>query len=158
MKKHHMNKMDISFENFWLQEKEGWEGGETKTTWDEWNRQIVGILNASVWNNLKRRHTGWKGLPWKSRWSRRISTPIEIWEHRLGKVWNQHLTSKQLEYQNQDKNKGYIWLWRRLCCNISIRTENWTNEFRRYISLSRSHLGEQKGNKKEQGADRTNTR
>ena len=25
-----MNKMDISFENFWLQEKEGWEGGENK--------------------------------------------------------------------------------------------------------------------------------
>ena len=29
---------------------------------------------------------------------KRISTPIEIWEHRLGKVWIQHLNLKQLEY------------------------------------------------------------
>ena len=30
MKKYHMNKMDISFDNFWLREEEGWEGGENK--------------------------------------------------------------------------------------------------------------------------------
>ena len=42
-------------------------------------------------DSLEEKHVGWKGLTWQSRLSWRISTPIEIWEHRLGKVWNQHL-------------------------------------------------------------------
>ena len=29
-----------------LREEEGWEGWENKTTWDEWNRQIVRFLNG----------------------------------------------------------------------------------------------------------------
>ena len=35
-----------------------------------------------------------------------ISIDIEIWEHRLGKVWNQHLTSKQLEYHDSKQKQG----------------------------------------------------
>ena len=37
---------------------------------------------------------------------KRISTPIEIWERHLGKEWDQHLTSKQLEYHNSKQNNG----------------------------------------------------
>ena len=55
-----------------------------------WNDRIHLKKSTSVGKELKRQ-------PW--RW-RRISIHIEIWEHRLGKVWNQHLTSKQLEYHN----------------------------------------------------------
>ena len=61
---------------------------------------------------LEEKHTGWKGLTWQSWLAWRISIHIEIWEHRLGKVWNQHLTSKQLEYHNSKQNKG-------LACRIS---------------------------------------
>ncbi len=53
-----------------------------------------------------------KGLTWQSRLSRRIGIHIGVWEHHLGKVWNQHLTSKQLEYHNSKQNKG-------LACRIS---------------------------------------
>ena len=62
----------------------------------------------STWRETHR----WKGLTWQSQWSRGISTPTEIWEHDLGKVWNPHLTSKQLEYHNSKQNKG-------LACRIS---------------------------------------
>ena len=48
--------------------------------------------------HLKRSTPVGKELTWQPQWSRRISTPIEIWEHHLGKVWIQHLTLKQLEY------------------------------------------------------------
>ena len=54
---------------------------------------------------LELKHTGWKGLTWQSRWSWKISIHIEIWEHRLGKVWNQHLTLKQLEYHNSKQKQ-----------------------------------------------------
>ena len=37
----------------------------------------------------------------------RISIHIEIWEHRLGKVWNHHLALKQLEYHKTKQNKGF---------------------------------------------------
>ena len=53
-----------------------------------------------------------KELTWQSRLSRRISIHIGVWEHHLGKVWNQHLTLKQLEYHNSKQNKG-------LACKIS---------------------------------------
>ena len=43
---------------------------------------------------------------------KRVSIHIAIWEHHLEKVWNQHLTSKQLEYHNSKQNKG-------LACRIS---------------------------------------
>ena len=105
MKKYHMNKMDTSSRTLAPRRRRvgGW-GKQRQLGMNETDKSSD-FSTASVWNNLKRRHTGWKGLTWRSRWSRRISTPIEIWEHRLGKVWNQHLTSKQLEYQNQNKTK-----------------------------------------------------
>ena len=34
-----------------------------------------------------------------------ISIRIGVWEHRLGKVWNQLLTSKQLEYHNSKQKQ-----------------------------------------------------
>ena len=65
------------------------------------------ILQMLTWTDpLEERHTGWKGLARQSRLSRRISIHIAIWEHHLGKVWIQHLTSKQLEYHNSKQNKG----------------------------------------------------
>ena len=112
MKKYHMNKMDTSSENFWLQEEEGWEGGETKITWDEWNRHHWGKPRLDLAHikmiglTWRETHRLKKNLTWQSWWSRRISTPIEIWERQLGKVWNQQLTSKQLEYHNSKQNKG----------------------------------------------------
>ena len=62
-----------------------------------------------------------KELTWPSQWSIRISTPIETWEHHLGKLWNQHLTSKQLEYHNSKQNKG-------LDCEIS-RKQTYDRDF-----------------------------
>ena len=56
--------------------------------------------------HLKRSTPVGKELTWQPQWSRRISTPIEIWEHHLGKVWIQHLTLKQLKYHNSKQNKG----------------------------------------------------
>ena len=40
MKKYHMNKMDISSENFWLREEEGREGGENKDNLG-WMKQTI---------------------------------------------------------------------------------------------------------------------
>ena len=54
-------------------------------------------VNGSTWGETHRLK---KGLTRQTRWSRRISIHIGVWEHHLGKVWNQHLTSKQLEYHN----------------------------------------------------------
>ena len=100
-----MNKMDTWLE-VWVLEEKGLEGGKTKTTWDGWNKHRWKELenwSCYCWNDriyLKRDTLVEKKLKWKTRWSRRISIHIEIWEHRLEKVWNQHLTSKQLEYHN----------------------------------------------------------
>ena len=65
------------------------------------------------WNHLKRSTPVEKELTWRPRWSRRISINIAIWEHRLGKVWIQHLTLKQLEYHNS-KTKQRIGLQNKL--------------------------------------------
>ena len=59
--------------------------------------------------HLKRNTPVGRELTWQPRWSRRISIHIEIWEHRLGNVWNQHLTLKQLEYHKPKQNKGLAW-------------------------------------------------
>ena len=59
--------------------------------------------------HLNRNTPDEKGLKWQSWLSWRISIHIEIWEHCLGKVWNQHLTLKQLEYHNSEQ-KQWIWL------------------------------------------------
>ena len=97
--------------------KKGWEGGKTKTTWDglnkhRWENWEV-ILRMLKWSDpLEEKDAGWKGLTWQSRLSRRIGIHIGVWEHHFGKVWNQHLTLKQLEYHNSKQNKG-------LACRIS---------------------------------------
>ena len=102
----------------WVLEEKGWDGGENKDNLG-WMKQtpLQGTENWSreCWNDrihLKRSTPVGKELKWQPQWSRRTSTPIEIWEHRLGKVWNQHLTLKQLEYHNLKQNKG-------LACRIS---------------------------------------
>ena len=97
--------------------RKGWEGrnkgnlGRMKQTplrrSDNWS---CGSWNDRI--HLKRNTPDDKKLKWQTRWSRRISIRIGVWEHRLGKVWNQHLTSKQLKYHNSKQNKG-------LACRIS---------------------------------------
>ena len=69
----------------------------------------MGRMMGSSWRETHRLEIE---LRWQSRWSRRINIHIEIWEHHLGKVWIQHLTSKQLEYHNSKQNKV-------LACRIS---------------------------------------
>ena len=83
---------------------------ETNTVEKTWK------WSCGCWNDrihLKRSTPVGKELTWQPQWSRRISTPIEIWERLLEKVWNQHLTSKQLEYHNWKKQN------KRLACKIS---------------------------------------
>ena len=85
----------------------GADGMDTVAKTYNWSRKYWKCSDP-----LEEKHADWKGLTWQTRWSRRISIHIEIWEHRLGKVWNQHLTLKQLEYHNSKQHKG-------LACKIS---------------------------------------
>ena len=76
-------------------------------------RVRVDLANVEMIGSTWRETHRWKGLTWQSWLSWRVSIHIGTWEHRLGKVWNQHLTSKQLEYHNsKQKQKG-------LACRIS---------------------------------------
>ena len=97
--------------------KQGWEGGKTKATWADGTNTVgeTERWSCECWHDrihLKRSTPVEKKFRWQSRCSRRICIPIGIWEHLLGKVWNQHLTLKQLEYHNSKQNKG-------LACKIS---------------------------------------
>ena len=80
-----------------------------------WNIKNIGKNREGILRMLRRsdpleeKHAGWKGLTWQSRWWWRISIHIEIWEHHLGKVWNQHLTLKQLEYHKPKQNKRFAY-------------------------------------------------
>ena len=115
----HKNKRILDKEILVLEEKGGL-AGKTQETWRrmKWTPlRRTEIGSCGCWkrsDSLEKKHAVWKELTWQTRWSRRISTPIRIWEHHLGKVWNQHLTSKQLEYHNSNQNKG-------LACRISQR-------------------------------------
>ena len=108
------NKMNTRLRNLspW---RRGWEGRKNKDNL-EWKKRtplgknwgvILRMLKTEGWS-----YECWKELAWQSRLSWRISIHIEVWEHHLEKVWNQHLTSKQLEYHNSKQNKG-------LACKIS---------------------------------------
>ena len=86
-----------------LKQEDG-RAGKTKAPWDGWNKHrwenlelILRMLKmiGSTWREAHRLEIE---LGWHSWWPRRINTPIETWEHHLEKVWNQHLTLKQLEY------------------------------------------------------------
>ena len=118
MERLHISNMDTRLRdlNPWRKTKGG-RVGKTKTIWNGWNEPrweelmldlAVVEMIGSTWRKTRR----WKKLKWQIRWSRRISIHIGIWEHHLGKVWNQHLTLKQLEYHNSKQNKG-------LACRIS---------------------------------------
>ena len=117
MEKLHKNKRILGKEILVLEEK-GWVGGkEQRQLGDGWNKHrweevILDLADVEVIGPTWRETHRWKGLTWQSRLSWRISVHIGVWEHRLGKVWNQHLTSKQLEYHNSKQNKG-------LACRIS---------------------------------------
>ena len=77
----------------------------------EKNSELISLMLK--WSDpLEEEHAGWKWLTRQSRLSWRIGIHIGVWEHRLGKVRDQHLTSKQLEYHNSKQNKG-------LACRIS---------------------------------------
>ena len=82
---------------------------ETNTVEKNWYL-ILRMLKCS--DPLEEKHTGEKD--WHDRLDDREGLVIHIgvWEHHLGKVWNQHWTSKQLEYHNSKQNKG-------LACRIS---------------------------------------
>ena len=117
MERLHNNKRILDKEILVLEEK-GWVGGKkqrqlgdgwNKHRWEELINDLAEIeMIGSTWRETHR----WKGLAWQSWLSRRIGIHIEIWEHHLEKVWNQHLTLKQLEYHNWKQNKG-------LACRIS---------------------------------------
>ena len=71
------------------------------------------ILRMLKWSDpLEEKHAGSKEIEMANSKIKKDCIHIGVWEHRLGKVWNQHLTSKQLEYQNSKHNKG-------LACRIS---------------------------------------
>ena len=103
--------------------KEGGRAGKTKTTWG-WMKQTT-LRRTDNWScecwsdriHLKRNTPVEKGLTWQSRLSWRIGIHIGVWEHRLGKIWNQHLTLKQLEYHNS-KQKQRIGLQNKLKTNM----------------------------------------
>ena len=118
MEKLHKNKRILDKEVLVLREK-GWVGGKTKATWGHMKWTTLGkkprgdLANVEmIGSTWREKHASWKGLTWQSQLSWRISIHIELWEHRLGKVCDQHLTSRQLEYHNSKQNKG-------LACRIS---------------------------------------
>ena len=83
--------------------KKGGRAGKQRQLGDGWNKHrwenlelILRMLKmiGSTWGEAHRLEK----IDMTISMIKRISTPIEIWEHCLGKVWNQHLTSKQLEY------------------------------------------------------------
>ena len=97
--------------------KKGGRAGKQRQLGDRWNRYrwenlelILRMLKmiGSTWREAHRL----KRINMTTSMIERISIHIAIWEHRLGKVWIQHLTSKQLEYHNSKQNKG-------LACKIS---------------------------------------
>ena len=117
MEKLHIHKLDTWFRNLspWRKRVGGREK-ERQLGTDEMDPigKNWGVnLRMLKWSDpLEGKCTGWEGVTWQSRLSWRISIYIEIWEHHLGKVWNQHLALKQLEYHNSTQNKG-------LACKIS---------------------------------------
>ena len=105
-----VNKMDTRLRNLspWRKRVGGRENkgnlgtDETNTVEKNWYL----ILRMLKWSDpLEEKHADWKGLTRQTRWSRRISIHIGIWEHHFGKVWNQHLTLKQLEYHNSKQTR-----------------------------------------------------
>ena len=113
-----INKMDTWIRNPVPRRNKGGREGKTKAAWEEWNKHhweevIIDLAGVEMIGITRRENTPVeKGLTWQSRLSWRISIRIGIWEHHLRMVWNQHLTSKQLEYHNSKQNK-----W--LACRIS---------------------------------------
>ena len=85
--------------------------GKIKATWERMKQ----ITLRRIWIDLADVEMNWstwretcrleKGLTRQSRLSWRIGIHIEVWKHRLGKVWNQHLTLKQLEYHNSKQKQ-----------------------------------------------------
>lgn len=93
--------------------KQGVGGRENKDNLGRLKQTPLRKLRGDLGNvendriHLKRSTPVEKKLRWQTRRSRRYSIHIGIWEHRLGKVWIQHLTSKQLEYHNSKQNKRF---------------------------------------------------
>ena len=107
----------------WLRNPSPWRNksgraGKTKATWRRMKQTPLRKLRIDLADGendgiiSKRSAPVGKELTWRPRWSRRIGIHIGVWEHRFGKVWNQHLTSKQLEYNNSKQKQG-------LTCKIS---------------------------------------
>ena len=103
MERLHINKMDTWLRNPSPRRKRvgGWENkgnlGWKKTT--PLRKLRLDLADVEMFGSTRRgTHRLEIELRWQSRWSRRISIHIGIWEHHLEKVWIQHLTSKQLEY------------------------------------------------------------
>ena len=93
--------------------KKGGRAGKQRQLGDGWNKHrwenlelILRMLKmiGSTWREAHRL----KRIDMTTSMIKRISTPIEIWEHHLEKVWNQHLTLKQLEYHNWKKTKDWL--------------------------------------------------
>ena len=106
-----INKMDTWLRYMSPWRNKGGRAGKTKAAWDEWNKHRWEKLRIDL-ANVEKIESTWREtrrleieLRRQSRWSRRIRIHIKIWEHRLGKVWNQHLTSKQLEYHNSKQKQ-----------------------------------------------------
>ena len=113
-----MNWMDTRWRNLGpRRNKKGGRVGKRKTTW-RWMKRtplrelILDLADVemigSTWEETHRL----KRFDMTISIIMRIGIHIGVWEHRLEKVWNQHLTSKQLEYHNSKQNKG-------LACKIS---------------------------------------
>ena len=110
MERPHINKKDT-----WIRNLNHWRkrvGGREKQRQlgDGWNKHHWRKLSWSCgcWNDrihLTIKTPVEKGLTWQSRLSWRIGIHIGVWEHHFGKVWNQHLTLKQLEYHNSKQKQ-----------------------------------------------------
>ena len=109
-----MERLPINKKDTWLRKLSPWRkrvgGRENKGNLGRMKqtplRNLELILRMLKWSDpLEEKHVGWKGLTWQSRLSRRIGIHIGVWKHHFGKVWNQHLTLKQLEYHNSKQKQ-----------------------------------------------------
>ena len=113
-----INKMDTWLRNMspW---RKGWEGGKNKGNLGQMEWILLRKLRidlADFWDDrihLKRSTPVEKELTWQPQWSRRISTPIKIWEHYFRKryginTW--HWSNSNTTTQNKTKD---------LACKIS---------------------------------------
>ena len=111
-----MGRLHKNIKDTWLKHRIPWRkrvGGRQKQRelgdgWNKhrWEELILDLADVEMIGSTWRENTPVeKELTWQSRLSRRISIHIGVWEHHLGKVWNQHLSLKQLKYHNSKQKQ-----------------------------------------------------